>query len=100
MKFYEKIINISRGEVIHCLNICSFKRNMMEYFEILCGAVALLLAFYNYSTSAFDFWERCEVPVFLFGNAFDIFTSRLSMPIYVRNLYDKYKNEQMFGIYI
>lgn len=76
----------------------------MSGFEILCGLAALLLAFYYYSTSTFDFWKsrgvRGPKPVFLFGNTIDLMFARISMVAYQQNLYKVYKNEPMIGLYM
>lgn len=82
-----------------------FRREIiMSGFEILCGLAALLLAFYYYSTSTFDFWKSRGVqgpkPVFLFGNTLDLILARISMVTYQQNLYKAYKNEPMVGLYM
>lgn len=82
-----------------------FRREIiMSGFEILCGLAALLLAFYYYSTSTFNFWKSRGVqgpkPVFLFGNTIDLMLARISMVDYLQNLYKVYKNEPMVGLYM
>ena len=76
----------------------------MAYLEILCAVTALLLAFCYYSTSAFSFWKNRGIPgpkpVFFFGNSMDILFSRLSTADYLRKVYQEFKNEPMFGVYM
>lgn len=80
------------------------KEIIMSGFEILCGLAALLLAFYYYSTSTFDFWKSRGIqgpkPAFLFGNTIDLMLARISMVAYMQNLYKLYKNEPMVGLYM
>ncbi|KOX72550.1 putative cytochrome P450 6a14 [Melipona quadrifasciata] len=76
---------------------------MSNYFEILCGVAALLLAVYYYATSTFDFWKNRGVvgprPLPYFGNIKDILFARKSVAVYVKEIYDAYKNESMIGLY-
>ena len=76
---------------------------MSNYFEILCGVAALLLAVYYYATSTFDFWKIRGVmgprPLPFLGNIKEILFVRKSMPEYVKEIYDAYKNESMVGLY-
>ncbi|CAD1477813.1 unnamed protein product [Heterotrigona itama] len=80
------------------------KRATMAYLEILCAVTALLLAFCYYSTSAFGFWKNRGIPgpkpVFFFGNSMDILFSRLSTAEYLHKVYQQFKNEPMFGVYM
>ena len=77
---------------------------MVGYFEIICGVVALLLAFYYYSASAFDFWKSRGVPgpkpTFFFGNTMEHMFARISLAQYLKKLYEEYKNEPMVGLYM
>ena len=76
---------------------------MSNYFEILCGVVALLLAVYYYATSTFDFWKNRGVvgpkPLPFVGNIKEILFARKSIADYAREIYIAYKNEPMVGLY-
>ncbi|KAK9308099.1 hypothetical protein QLX08_001816 [Tetragonisca angustula] len=76
----------------------------MAYLEILCAVIALLLVFCYYSTSAFSFWKNRGIPgpkpVFFFGNSTDILFSRLSTAEYLHKVYQEFKDEPMFGVYM
>lgn len=76
---------------------------MATYFEIICGIIALLFAFYFYFTSTFDFWKVRGVPgpkpVPVFGNIKDVMLLRTSMCAYLKKLWDEYKDEPMVGIF-
>ncbi|KOC58959.1 Cytochrome P450 6a2 [Habropoda laboriosa] len=76
---------------------------MASYFEILCGVAALLLALYYYSTSTFDFWKNRGVvgprPIPFFGTSKDLMFAKISVAEYTKNIYDKYKNEPLIGLY-
>ncbi|OAD56723.1 Cytochrome P450 6B4 [Eufriesea mexicana] len=76
----------------------------MEYLEIFCGIVALFLAIYYYFTIKFKFWESRGVigprPIFLFGNFLKVILARTTLPEYVKQIYEKYENEQMIGTYM
>lgn len=77
---------------------------MVGHFEIICGVVALLLAFYYYSVSAFGFWRSRGVPgpkpTFFFGNTMEHMLARIPMAQYLKKLYEDYKNEPMVGLYM
>ncbi|CAK9815687.1 Cytochrome P450 6a2 [Anthophora plagiata] len=76
---------------------------MASYFEIFCGLAALLLALYYYATSTFDFWKSRGIPgpkpLPFLGTSKDIMFAKISLAEYARDIYDKYKNEPMFGLY-
>ncbi|KAK1122069.1 hypothetical protein K0M31_009912 [Melipona bicolor] len=77
---------------------------MVGYFEIICGVVALLLAFYYYSVSAFGFWKSRGVPgpkpAFFVGNTMELMFGRIPIAQYLKRLYEEYKNEPMIGLYM
>ncbi|CAD1474802.1 unnamed protein product, partial [Heterotrigona itama] len=104
---YLRLTKLEVSGIIYCLNYQSFKYIggiMVGYFEILCGVVALFLAFYYYSVSAFDFWKsrgvRGPKPVFFFGNTIDVMFARIPIAYYIKSLYEEYKNEPMVGLYM
>ncbi|XP_031772952.1 cytochrome P450 6A1-like isoform X1 [Apis florea] len=77
----------------------------MIHIEILCGiAIVSFLVFYHYFISAFNFWKNRGIPgpkpEFLFGNIKDIMLSKISTPMFIKNIYDTYTNEAMVGLYI
>ncbi|XP_076241058.1 uncharacterized protein LOC143183426 [Calliopsis andreniformis] len=77
---------------------------MIIYFEILCGVVALLLALYYYNKSTYDFWTKRGVrgpqPLPFLGNTKDIMLAKVPVAVYLKELYDKYQNEPMIGLYM
>ncbi|KOX72547.1 putative cytochrome P450 6a20 [Melipona quadrifasciata] len=76
----------------------------MAYLEVLCAVIAVFLAFCYYSTSAFGFWKNRGIPgpkpVFFFGNSMDIIFSRYSTAVYLYKVYQEFKSEPMFGLYM
>ncbi|XP_012231820.1 probable cytochrome P450 6a14 [Linepithema humile] len=75
----------------------------MALFEILCGVVAVVLAFYYYLTSNFDFWKsrgiRGPQPIPIFGNVKDVMLAKKFIGDYTLELYNNYKDESMIGIF-
>ncbi|XP_043258022.1 probable cytochrome P450 6a13 [Colletes gigas] len=72
-------------------------------FESLGLLVAVLILFYYYATSNYDFWEKRGVkgprPIPCLGNYKDVFLGRASLSdIFVKAYYD-YKDESMVGIF-
>ncbi|XP_033326756.2 putative cytochrome P450 6a14 [Megalopta genalis] len=76
---------------------------MVDYFQILCGALALLLAVYYYLTSPYKYWKKLGIagpqPSLIFGNLKSSMLEQSSMSDTVKKMYDEYKNEPVFGIY-
>ncbi|XP_076374791.1 putative cytochrome P450 6a14 [Megalopta genalis] len=76
---------------------------MVDYFQILCGVVVLLLALYYYFTSPYNHWKKLGIagprPSLLFGNLRSQALAQTSMSDTIKKMYDKYKNEPVFGIY-
>ncbi|XP_078037567.1 putative cytochrome P450 6a14 [Augochlora pura] len=76
---------------------------MVDYFQILCGVLVLLLALYYYLTSSYNFWKKLGVPgprpSLMFGNLNSTTLAQLSMSDTVKKMYNDYKNESVFGIY-
>ncbi|XP_076763525.1 putative cytochrome P450 6a14 [Xylocopa sonorina] len=77
---------------------------MATYVEIICGFVAVFLAFYYYLTSTFDFWKVRGVPgprpMPVFGNMKNVVLLKTSTSHFVRDIYYEYKDEPMVGIFI
>ncbi|CAK9832944.1 Cytochrome P450 6A1 [Anthophora retusa] len=76
---------------------------MLDCFQTLSAIIAVVLLFYYYLTSTFDFWKNRNVPgpqpTPGFGNVKDVMFRKISLGFYVTELYDVYKNEPMFGIF-
>lgn len=77
---------------------------MVDNLQIL-GAIALVLtAVYYYLTSSFDFWKSRGVPgpqpIPIFGTAKDVILRRTLIGVYAKEVYDKYKNEPIVGIFV
>lgn len=79
-------------------------RIMLHHFHILTAFVAIFLALYYYLTSKFDFWKNRGVsgprPVPFFGNAKDVLLRKIGIGSFIAELYKRYDNESMFGIFI
>lgn len=77
---------------------------MLHHFHILTAFVAIFLALYYYLTSKFDFWKNRGVsgprPVPFFGNAKDVLLRKIGIGSFIAELYKRYDNEAMFGIFI
>nr|XP_034178677.1 cytochrome P450 6a2-like isoform X2 [Osmia lignaria]XP_034178678.1 cytochrome P450 6a2-like isoform X2 [Osmia lignaria]XP_034178679.1 cytochrome P450 6a2-like isoform X2 [Osmia lignaria]XP_034178680.1 cytochrome P450 6a2-like isoform X2 [Osmia lignaria]XP_034178681.1 cytochrome P450 6a2-like isoform X2 [Osmia lignaria] len=77
---------------------------MASYFEILLSIAVILIAFYYYAVSNFDFWKKRGVvgptPIPFFGNTKDLMFANISISHYVHTTYDQYKNEPMIGFYL
>lgn len=75
----------------------------MGPFEILCGIAILILAFYYFLTSTFDFWKsrgiRGPQPIPGFGNFKDVLLMKISAGDYVTKVYNDYKDEALIGIF-
>lgn len=77
---------------------------MVDALQIL-GALALVfIAVYYYLTSSFDFWTSRGVPgpkpVPIFGTAKDVILRRTLLGMHAKEVYDKYKNEPIVGIFV
>lgn len=76
----------------------------MDPVTILCGIAIIILTFYYYSTSTFDFWKSRGVrgprPVPFYGTTKDVFFFKKSMSEYLTEKYNYYKDEPMFGIFM
>lgn len=72
--------------------------------EILCGIVAVLIAFYCYHTSTFNFWTsrgiRGPRPIPIFGNVKEVMKAKKALGHYLIDVYNDYKNESMIGIFV
>ncbi|XP_043597838.1 probable cytochrome P450 6a14 [Bombus pyrosoma] len=76
----------------------------MDYFQLLCGISVLLLAIYYHYSSCYNFWKSRNIPgpkpIIFIGNFLDVLLKRESLTDWTKKLYDQYKNEPAFGIYI
>nr|XP_034178244.1 cytochrome P450 6a2-like [Osmia lignaria] len=77
---------------------------MASYFEILLSITMILIAFYYYAVSNFDFWKKRGVvgptPIPFFGNTKNLMFAKMSIRHYIKATYDQYKNEPMIGFYL
>ncbi|KAL0110968.1 hypothetical protein PUN28_012779 [Cardiocondyla obscurior] len=75
----------------------------MGPFEILCGTAAVILALYYFFTSTFNFWVSRGVsgprPIPALGNFKDVMLNNISVGDYLAEIYEKYKDEPMIGIF-
>ncbi|XP_072756852.1 probable cytochrome P450 6a17 isoform X2 [Anoplolepis gracilipes] len=75
----------------------------MESIEILCGIATVLFAVYYYLTSTYDFWKSRGIPgpqpIPGFGNIIDIILNKKFIGDYLREVYNKFKDESMIGIF-
>ncbi|XP_046821588.1 probable cytochrome P450 6a13 [Vespa crabro] len=71
--------------------------------EVICLIFASLLLLYYYLTRTFDYWKIRGVkgpkPILIFGNVIDVMRAKISISIFLKNMYDKYKDERMVGIF-
>ncbi|XP_046145832.1 cytochrome P450 6A1-like isoform X2 [Osmia bicornis bicornis] len=76
---------------------------MATYLEISCGFIAVFLALYYYFTSTFNYWKKRGIkgpePIPVFGNIMAPMLAKQSLADFLTNLYKKYKNEPMIGIF-
>ncbi|XP_076285744.1 cytochrome P450 6a2-like isoform X2 [Lasioglossum baleicum] len=76
---------------------------MASYLELFCGVVVLLIVFYYYRISHYNFWKKRGVfgprPNPIFGNLLDLTLARVSISDVVVNLYKKYKHEPVVGLF-
>ncbi|XP_011253334.1 cytochrome P450 6A1 isoform X1 [Camponotus floridanus] len=75
----------------------------MESFEIICGIAVVFLGAYYYFTLNFGFWKsrgiRGPQPTPGFGNIKDIMLMKKSLPDFLMEIYNDYKDEPMVGIF-
>ncbi|KAG7188950.1 hypothetical protein KM043_008549 [Ampulex compressa] len=78
--------------------------DMASTIEILFGIALLVLALYYYFTSTFDHWKIRGVagptPIPVFGNSKDVFLAKEHLACFLKKVYDQYKKEPMFGVFI
>lgn len=71
--------------------------------EIICFIFASLLLLYYYFTRTFDYWKIRGVkgpkPILIFGTVKDVIRTKISLSIFLKDMYDKYKDERMVGIF-
>ncbi|KAJ8688568.1 hypothetical protein QAD02_024363 [Eretmocerus hayati] len=72
-------------------------------FEILCGIFALFVALYYYFSSPLSYWMTRGIPgpepVPLYGNLKPMMFGQMSVGDFVKQQYDQYKDQPVFGIY-
>ncbi|XP_033329022.2 cytochrome P450 6A1 [Megalopta genalis] len=77
---------------------------MADYLQILSAIALVFVAVYYYLTSTFDFWRRKGVPgpdpIPVFGTIKDVLLKKATIGVHIRQLYEKYKNEPLIGIFI
>nr|XP_033329017.1 cytochrome P450 6A1-like [Megalopta genalis]XP_033329018.1 cytochrome P450 6A1-like [Megalopta genalis] len=77
---------------------------MADCLQILSAIALVSIAVYYYLTSSFDFWKSRGVPgpepIPVFGNIKDVFFRKKHLGIYIKQLYEKYKNEPLIGIFL
>nr|XP_031836318.1 uncharacterized protein LOC116428622 [Nomia melanderi] len=77
---------------------------MVNYFEIFTAAAVVIVAVYYYLTSTFNFWKNKGVagpePIPIFGNFKDVILRKTLVGEYLRQVYNKYKNEPVIGIFV
>lgn len=75
----------------------------MDYFQLVCAIGMVLLAMYYYYTSTFDYWKIRGIPgpqpTVLIGNLKEILLRKTSLGDKLRDMYEEYKKEPMFGIF-
>lgn len=75
----------------------------MDFFQIFCAICIMLLAIYYYYTSIYNYWKVRGIPgpepTIITGNFMEVFLKKISINDKLRFLYNKYKNEPMFGIF-
>lgn len=71
--------------------------------EILSGFAVVVLLFYYYLTSTFDFWKARGIagprPIPIFGNMKEVLLGTKYLGDYAKEVYDKYKSERLIGIF-
>ena len=76
----------------------------MEWTELVIGVIVLIIGLYYWSTSTFDFWTSRGIvgpaPAPLIGNLKTNLLGRMSFGEYIKSLYDEYRDERMFGIFM
>ncbi|XP_015598815.1 cytochrome P450 6A1 [Cephus cinctus] len=76
----------------------------MAALEIVCGVAVTFLLIYYYLTKNYGFWKQRgvvgPVPSVPFGNIKDTILGKFAFGILLKQFYDKYKGEQMVGIFV
>ncbi|XP_078052785.1 cytochrome P450 6A1-like [Augochlora pura] len=77
---------------------------MADYLQILSAIALVFVAVYYYLTSSFDYWKSRGVagpdPIPVFGNIKDVLFRKVTLAVYIKQQYEKYKNEPLLGIFI
>ncbi|KAI4485632.1 hypothetical protein M0802_012661 [Mischocyttarus mexicanus] len=76
---------------------------MAGIFEILAGVTIIGILLYYYLTSTFNFWKSRGVkgpePIPIFGNIKDLMLQQKTMPEFLIDLCNKYRNEPYIGVF-
>lgn len=76
----------------------------MAVFEILCGFIIFIFAFYYYLLKPQEYWKNHGVPgpkpIPIFGNFFRLTFATMSIGDLMTKFYKEYKHEPVFGLYI
>ncbi|XP_017757760.1 PREDICTED: probable cytochrome P450 6a14 [Eufriesea mexicana] len=75
----------------------------MDYFQIVCGLVVVVLGIYYYYKSIYDTWKNRGIlgpkPTYFVGNFLNILIKKESVSDSVKTWYDEFKHEPVFGIF-
>ncbi|KOX80849.1 putative cytochrome P450 6a23 [Melipona quadrifasciata] len=75
----------------------------MDIIQLLLAVVVIFLAIYYYYQSKYNFWKSRGIPGpkphLYIGNFIDVLTKKRAICTIVKDLYDEFKNEPVFGIY-
>lgn len=76
----------------------------MEWPEIAIGVSIIIYGIYYWAISTFDYWSSRGVagpaPKPFLGNLSDVFFGKSSFGEYLKTVYDKHRDEPMFGIFM
>ncbi|XP_043511358.1 probable cytochrome P450 6a14 isoform X2 [Frieseomelitta varia] len=75
----------------------------MDYYQLFFAIGAVVLAIYYYYTSIYNYWKNRGIPgpipgPFL-GNFWNVITRKYATATLVKNWYNEFKHEPVFGIY-
>ena len=75
----------------------------MDYYQLLFAIGAVVLAIYYYHASIYNYWKNRGIPgpksgMFL-GSFWGIITRKYAVATAVKNWYNEFKHQRVFGIY-